>query len=164
MNEEILRGEEIVTVETDVETARKDGATALFGEKYGSVVRMVKMGDFSTELCGGTHASNTAKLGLFKIISETGIAAGVRRIEGTTGLGVLALLSERDTLISETAKELKAANVHDIARRAAALQTELRSAKRETEVLNSRIAAMQTEAILGRAAAALIPQELSVTR
>ncbi len=151
VNEEILRGEEIVTVETDVETARKDGATALFGEKYGSVVRMVKMGDFSTELCGGTHASNTAKLGLFKIISETGIAAGVRRIEGTTGLGVLALLSERDTLISETAKELKAANVHDIARRAAALQTELRSAKRETEVLNSRIAAMQTEAILGSA-------------
>ena len=127
------------------------GAMALFGEKYGSVVRMVKMGDFSTELCGGTHASNTAKLGLFKIISETGIAAGVRRIEGTTGLGVLALLSERDTLISETAKELKAANVHDIARRAAALQTELRSAKRETEVLNSRIAAMQTEAILGSA-------------
>ncbi len=124
---------------------------ALFGEKYGSVVRMVKMGDFSCELCGGTHADNTAKLGLFKILTEAGVAAGVRRIEGTTGLGVLELLAERDTLIADTARELKSANVHDIAQRAASLQGELKAAKHDIDVLNGRIASMQTESLAASA-------------
>ena len=96
VNEEILACRAITTAETDIESARAAGAMALFGEKYGKVVRMVKMGDFSTELCGGTHASNTGELGLMKIISETSVAAGVRRIEAVTGTGVLSLIYEKE--------------------------------------------------------------------
>ena len=144
VNAHILLGEPIVTVETDIESAKKDGAMALFGEKYGAVVRMVKMGSFSTELCGGTHADNTAKLGLFKIVSESSVAAGVRRIEGATGLGVLELIREKDALIAETAREMKANNPADIARRAASLQSELRDAKHEIEALNAKLAASQS--------------------
>ena len=151
VNTEILRGTQIDTLETDIETARRNGAMALFGEKYGAVVRMVKMGDFSCELCGGTHASNTAKLGLFKILSESGVAAGVRRIEGTTGIGILELLAEKDELISETARELKATNTNDIARRASALSEELKTARHDIEILNGRIASMQIKSMLSDA-------------
>ena len=108
MNEAILRDIPVVTELTDMESAKKSGAMALFGEKYGKVVRMVKMGDASTELCGGTHVRSTGRIGLFRVTSETSVAAGVRRIEAVTGFGVLALLSEKDELIRETAKELKA--------------------------------------------------------
>ena len=148
VNEEILRGEVIDTVETDVESAKKMGAMALFSEKYGDVVRVVKMGDFSTEFCGGTHQDNTAKLGLFKIISETGVAAGVRRIEGTTGMGVLELLDERDNLIHATAKELKIGNIAEIAKKVIQVQRELRDAHKEIDSLNARMAAAQTEELL----------------
>ena len=151
VNTEILRGTQIDTLETDIDTARRNGAMALFGEKYGAVVRMVKMGDFSCELCGGTHASNTAKLGLFKILSESGVAAGVRRIEGTTGIGILELLAEKDELISETARELKATNTNDIARRASALSEELKTARHDIEILNGRIASMQIKSMLSDA-------------
>jgi len=147
VNYHILIGETINTVETDIETAKKEGAMALFGEKYGSTVRMVKMGNFSTELCGGTHLDNTGKAGLFKIISETSVAAGVRRIEGTTGLGVLALLSEKDNLIGDTAKELKVGNPLDLPKKVIQLQTELKAAKSEIESLNSKLAAGQTDTI-----------------
>lgn len=151
VNTEILRGTQIDTLETDIETARRNGAMALFGEKYGAVVRMVKMGDFSCELCGGTHASNTANLGLFKILSESGVAAGVRRIEGTTGIGILELLAEKEKLISETARELKATNTNDIARRASALSEELKTARHDIEILNGRIASMQIKSMLSDA-------------
>ncbi len=151
VNAHILLGEPIVTVETDIESAKKDGAMALFGEKYGAVVRMVKMGSFSTELCGGTHADNTAKLGLFKIVSESSVAAGVRRIEGATGLGVLELIREKDALIAETAREMKANNPADIARRAASLQSELRDAKHEIEALNAKLAASQSADLIREA-------------
>ena len=147
VNYHILLGETIATVETDIETAKKEGAMALFGEKYGSTVRMVKMGNFSTELCGGTHLDNTGKAGLFKIISESSVAAGVRRIEGTTGLGVLALLSEKDNLILDTAKELKIGNVNDLTKKATQLQNELKAAKSEIEALNAKLASGQTDAI-----------------
>ncbi len=151
VNAEILKGEAIEVTETDIETAKQSGAMALFGEKYGKVVRMVKMGDFSCELCGGTHLDNTAKAGMFKIIAENSVAAGVRRIEGTTGLGVLALLSERDMLIAETASELKANNVSDIAKRAAQLQAELRSAKHEIEAVSAKLAFAQKDKLIASA-------------
>ena len=140
VNTNILLGTPIDTVETDIETARKNGAMALFGEKYGKVVRMVKMGDFSTELCGGTHLNNTAKAGLFKIITEIGVAAGVRRIEVVTGYGVLNLLNNKEKLIENTAGELKCQNVNDLTKRAASLNEEIRGLKKEIESLNSKMA------------------------
>ncbi len=151
VNYQILLGTQIDTVETDIETARKNGAMALFGEKYGSVVRMVKMGDFSCELCGGTHLDNTAKAGLFKIITEIGVAAGVRRIEVVTGLGVINLLNEKQGLIDTTAKELKVQNANDIAKRASSLQDEVRALKREIDVLNSKMAGSRVNELLENA-------------
>ena len=151
VNANILAGNTIVTKETDMETARAEGAMALFGEKYGKVVRMVKMGDFSTELCGGTHCDNTAKIGLFKILSESSVAAGVRRIEGVTGLGVLGLIAEKDALITDTAKALKAQNPTDMAHRAEALTAELSAAKREIDALNGKLAAGKLDTLLAEA-------------
>ena len=151
VNANILAGNTIVTKETDMETARAEGAMALFGEKYGKVVRMVKMGDFSTELCGGTHCDNTAKIGLFKIVSESSVAAGVRRIEGVTGLGVLGLIAEKDALITDTAKALKAQNPTDMAHRAEALTAELSAAKREIDALNGKLAAGKLDTLLAEA-------------
>ena len=151
VNMHILAGEDVVTVETDIETARKSGAMALFGEKYGKVVRMVKMGDFSTELCGGTHLTNTAKAGMFKIVSESSVAAGVRRIEVTTGYGVLRLLGEKQQLIRETARELRCQNENDIAKRALATQDEIRALKRELESLNAKLAGTRVDELIGGA-------------
>lgn len=150
VNSHILLGETITTVETDIETARANGAMALFGEKYGSIVRMVKMGDFSTELCGGTHLDNTAKCGLFKIISEASVAAGVRRIEGITGTMVLDYLNQKEHLIMETARELKT-SPSDIARRSEQLADELKAAKHEIENLNAKIASSKTADIMKNA-------------
>ncbi len=143
VNAHILAGECVETVETDIESAKKAGAMALFGEKYGAKVRMVKMGDFSTELCGGTHINNTAKAGLFKIISESSVAAGVRRIEATTGLGVLELLASKEELIADTAKEMKLANHAGLAKKASQIQGELRGARSEIESLEGKIAAYE---------------------
>ncbi len=148
VNAHILAGEGVVTVETDIDQARKMGAMALFGEKYGSVVRVVKMGEFSTELCGGCHLDNTGKAGLFKIIAESSVAAGVRRIEGITGTGVLDYISEKETLISDTAKELKVSKLTDIAFHASHLQDELKRLKGEIESLEAKIAASKTGDIM----------------
>ena len=153
VNAHILLASPIVTKETDIETAKKEGAMALFGEKYGKTVRMVKMGNFSTELCGGTHCANTGEIGLFKITSETSVAAGVRRIEAVTGLGVLKLISEKENLIAETARELKAPNPADVAKKASATVAELAAAKREIESLNSKLAATKLDSLLSGAKA-----------
>ena len=148
VNENILRAEGCSTTETDIASARAMGAMALFGEKYGDVVRVVKIGHSSTELCGGTHVSSTGEIGLFKIISETSVAAGVRRIEGTTGLGVLALLEEKQEIINETAGVLKVPNPNTIAKKAESVQAELKATKRELESANSKLAEMKTEGLL----------------
>lgn len=153
VNAHILAANEIVTKETDIDTARKEGAMALFGEKYGKVVRMVKMGDFSTELCGGTHCANTSNIGIFKIISESSVAAGVRRIEAVTGMGVIKLIEENDKLIAETAKSLKANNTADMPQRAAALQNEISAQKKEIDELNRKIAVMKLDTLIAEAKA-----------
>jgi len=140
VNANILSGLDVTVVETDMDTAKLMGAIALFGEKYGNNVRVVKMGDVSCELCGGTHLDNTSKAGLFKIISESSIAAGVRRIEGTTGYGVLDIIKKDKDLILETAKILKVNNPSDIAKKSESLTHELKEQKREIESLTAEIA------------------------
>ena len=147
VNRNILLAENAETIVTTPDEAKKMGAMALFGEKYGSEVRVVKIGSSSTELCGGTHVSNTGNIGLFKVIAESSVAAGVRRIEGTTGLGVLTLLGERDALIRDTARELKSPNVNGIAKKAEALQTEIKELRRELDSANSQIANAKAEAL-----------------
>jgi len=151
VNDSVLAGAPIVTTETDVETAKKAGAMALFGEKYGKVVRMVKMGDFSTELCGGTHMDNTARIGLFKILSESSVAAGVRRIEGTTGLNVLKLIEAKQALLNETAAALKVANVNDVAAKAVQTAAELKAAHASIAELESKMAGSQAEELIASA-------------
>ena len=148
VNHNILVAEGCSTTETDIASARKMGAMALFGEKYGDTVRVVKIGSSSTELCGGTHVGSTGEIGLFKIISETSVAAGVRRIEGTTGLGVLALLEEKQNIINETAQILKVPNPNNISKKAESIQGELKNTRRELESTNAKLAEIKTEGLL----------------
>ena len=151
VNTQILAALPVTTVETDMDTARQMGAMALFGEKYGKTVRVVKMGEFSVELCGGTHAENTSHLGLFKILSESSVAAGVRRIEAVAGLGVLTLLAEKDAMLLDAARAMRANSVADVPARAAALTQETAKLKKEIEALQGKLAGGKTDAILASA-------------
>ncbi len=148
VNARILVGLPVEKLELPIEEAKKLGAMALFGEKYGKVVRVIRMGTFSTEFCGGTHVDNTAQIGLFKITSETSVAAGVRRIEGVAGLGVLALIAGQEEVIRNTAHELKAPAPADMPAKAAALHADLNAAHKEIDRLNSRLAASQVDGLL----------------
>ena len=139
VNEIILSALPVITEEMSIDDAKKKGAMALFGEKYGETVRVVSAGDFSTELCGGTHVSNTGNIGLFRIISESSVAAGVRRIEGVTGLGVLAHLDKQEKLIHDTANALKLANVNDLCNKATAVAAELKEKEKELQELKAKI-------------------------
>ena len=133
---------ESITVETNVlpiEEARKAGAKALFGEKYGDTVRVVCMGDFSKEFCGGTHVSNTSAIGAFKIVSESGIAAGVRRIEALTGNAVFAYYKNIENSYNEICKALKATPAN-VTEKIAHLQAELKALASENESLKSKAA------------------------
>ena len=151
VNRAILAAIPVDTVVTDIESARKEGAMALFGEKYGDSVRMVKMGDVSCELCGGTHVKTTGMIGLFKILSESSVAAGVRRIEATTGYGVLALLADKDALLAETARELKTNNVNELPRRAVLLREEQKETLRQLESATAKLAEAQLDSLLAKA-------------
>ncbi|MBQ2735238.1 MAG: alanine--tRNA ligase [Clostridia bacterium] len=151
VNAEILAGQVGSMTPMELEEAKKLGAMALFGEKYGKIVRVVRMGENSIEFCGGTHVDNTAKIGLFKILSESSVAAGVRRIEATTGEGVLRLLADKNALIADTAKEMKVQKPSDLAKRAAQMQAELSAMKKEIEALNAKIAASKLDSIMANA-------------
>ena len=145
VNEAILKAMPITKTEMPIEEARKLGATALFGEKYGSVVRVVDMGSgYSLEFCGGTHLDNTAMAGLFKITSESSVAAGVRRIEAVTGAGVLALLKEKNDLIAETAAALKSSPA-ELAVKARSQSAELRETGKKLEALEQKLSAQKAD-------------------
>ena len=139
VNNEIKAGLEIVTAEMSLEDAKKTGAMALFGEKYGESVRVVKMGDFSTELCGGTHASNTNTIGSFKILSEAGIAAGVRRIEALTSDGLIAHYEQVEKEFHAAAQAAKA-NPADLTAKIVAMMEEIKALHSENEKLKSKMA------------------------
>ena len=139
VNEEIAAGLPVETKIMGIEDAKKTGAMALFGEKYGDEVRVVSMGDFSKELCGGTHVGNTSEIATFKIVSESGIAAGVRRIEALTGKGVFAYYKNTEKELHEAAKLLKTSPA-ELLGKIASLQAELKNVMSENESLKSKLA------------------------
>ncbi len=139
VNEQIQAGLSVTTDVMDIEEAKKSGAMALFGEKYDQKVRVVSMGDFSKELCGGTHVSNTSSIMLFKILSESGIAAGVRRIEALTGNAVLEYYKKQEALLQEASRALKA-NSGEILEKISHLQEEVKTLQSENESLKSKMA------------------------
>lgn len=143
VNEEIFKAEEVVTKEMPIEEAQKLGAMALFGEKYGDIVRVVKAGDFSVEFCGGTHENNTSKLGLFKIINESSVASGVRRIEAVTGHGVLKVMNSCIGLIHAAAACAKINNPADLARGCEQIVSDNKQLSKEVERLNDTMASMR---------------------
>ena len=152
VNTEILYDEPVTMREMPIEEAKKLGAMALFGEKYGDTVRVVEAGkDFSKEFCGGTHVSSTGKLGLFKIVSETSVAAGVRRIEAVTGFGVLETLGQANALLAQTATALKANNIPEMPDRARQLTEELKEKDRQIESLQSKLAASSIKGLFEQA-------------
>ena len=151
VNEIILEAEDVLNKEMPIEEAKAMGAMALFGEKYGDVVRVVKAGDFSTELCGGTHVDNTGKLGLFKIVSESSVAAGVRRIQAVTGKNVLKYIDEKNELIYSAADALKLGNAAQLASKAAAVAAELKAKEKEIEALKAEMAKAQSASLLDNA-------------
>ncbi|MBD5396165.1 MAG: alanine--tRNA ligase [Lachnospiraceae bacterium] len=139
VNEQIARGLSVVTQVMSIEEAKKTGAMALFDEKYGETVRVVRMGNFSTELCGGTHVANTAEIRLFKIISESGVAAGVRRIEALTGRGVLNYYADMEKTIQQAAATVKTTPA-ELTDKLAHLMSEIKALQSENESLRSKAA------------------------
>ena len=151
VNEVILKGIPVETREMPIEEAKKLGAMALFGEKYGDVVRVVSAGDFSVELCGGTHADNTAKLGLFKIVSESSVAAGIRRITAVTGFGVLKHIENDERIMQSAAAAMKLGNVAELDKRAATIAAEVKAKDRELAELRSEISALKAGSLMDSA-------------
>ncbi|MBP5459725.1 MAG: alanine--tRNA ligase, partial [Clostridia bacterium] len=151
VNEVILQDLPVETRVMSIEEAKDLGAMMLFGEKYGDTVRVVCVEDFSKEFCGGTHVATTASLGLFKIVSESSVAAGVRRIEAVTGTNLLKYIEEKDALIAGAAAAMKS-NLNDIDRKAAQLPADLKASEKKVEELNKELAARSAQDMMGDAA------------
>ena len=151
VNAWVLAGIQADIREMPIEEARRLGAMALFGEKYGDIVRVVRMGDVSLELCGGTHVDNTAKLGLFHILSEASVASGVRRIEAVTGGNVVDWIRGRQALLAKAADTLKAGQQEEVPEKAAQLTAELKAVQKELEALKAEIAAQKVEGLFAQA-------------
>ncbi len=149
VNEQILAGKNVEIEELPIEEAKKKGATALFGEKYGDIVRVVTVPGFSMEFCGGSHVGNTARIGMFKIISESSSGAGVRRIEAVTGHGAVAHVNETESVLKSLAGQLKC-RVGDVPARLDALMAELKAAHKKAEELAGEIARAQVSDVAGK--------------
>ncbi|WP_282059063.1 alanine--tRNA ligase [Bacillus pumilus] len=147
VNEKIWEGISVVIDLKPIAEAKEMGAMALFGEKYGDIVRVVQVGDYSIELCGGCHVQNTAEIGLFKIASESGIGAGTRRIEAVTGKGAYEELNDQLTILEQAASELKS-NTKDVPKRIASLQADLKEVQRENESLLAKLSQAEAGSIL----------------
>ncbi len=143
VNQKIWEALPVVTIETDIDTAKGMGAMALFGEKYGHDVRVVNVADWSIELCGGTHVANTEDIGIFKIVSESGIGAGVRRIEAVTSQEAYALLHEGEAQLKAIAGIVKSAQIKDVVSKTEQLQQQLRDLQKENQALASKLANQQ---------------------
>ncbi|WP_270941963.1 alanine--tRNA ligase [Romboutsia lituseburensis] len=147
VNDAILASLEINSENMNINDAREKGAMALFGEKYGNEVRVVSMGDFSIELCGGTHLTNTSQIGMFKILSEGGVAAGVRRIEAITGKAVYNYLNEREALISNVSSSLKTKE-DSLVQRVVSLLEENKNLGKELHELKTQMSLQSIESVL----------------
>ena len=151
VNEQILNAYDVTSTEMPIEEAKKMGAMALFGEKYGDVVRVVKAGDFSTELCGGTHVNNTAKLGLFKIRQEGSVAAGVRRIDAVTGRGVLRILENTMFEVAKSAAALKINSANDLSASCERIAEDIKAKDKKIAELEQKMVAYQMDSIIEEA-------------
>ncbi|MDT2619359.1 alanine--tRNA ligase [Lactococcus petauri] len=147
VNEVIWQSLAVETVETDIETAKEMGAMALFGEKYGKNVRVVKIGDYSVELCGGTHTATTSEIGLFKIIKEEGIGSGVRRIVAVTGQKAYEVFKDAENTLNEVAAVVKAPQATQVVSKVTAMQEELKAAQKENDALAGKLAASQSDEV-----------------
>ncbi|HWR38358.1 MAG TPA: alanine--tRNA ligase [Patescibacteria group bacterium] len=147
VNTEILANDPVAIVETSQDAARDMGATALFGEKYGDKVRVVSVGEFSKELCGGVHVGSSAEIGLFKILSETGIGAGIRRIEAVTGQGAYEYVTEQETVLNNAAAVLKT-RPEEVPQRLEAMSARLREMEKELAVMAGKLAKTEVQDLL----------------
>lgn len=150
VNTVILEGHSLNSFEASIEEAKAQGAVALFGEKYGDKVRVVEVVDYSMELCGGTHTSNTSKIGLFKLVSEGAVGAGLRRIEAVTGAGVLQIINEQEALIEQMAKALKCP-ISEMPRRVEQLQGELKEKEQALSQMEAQQAKEQVNSLMENA-------------
>lgn len=143
VNAKIWENIQVETVVTDKESAEKMSAIALFGDKYGDTVRVVKVGDYSMEFCGGTHVANTNEIGLFKIVSESGVGAGVRRIEAVTSEEAFEFLEERNQLLRQSADELKIVQIKEVPRKIEQLQEQVKLLEQQKQALEDKFASQQ---------------------
>lgn len=149
VNEFILDANTVESMEMPIEEAKKMGAMMLFGEKYGDVVRVVKAGDFSTEFCGGTHVSNSGEIGLFKIVSESSVAAGVRRITAVTGKNLLNSYKNETQIIEDSANALKT-GVNDVVSKINTVMAELKNKDKEIQSLNAELTKLKSADALSK--------------
>ena len=150
VNEQIRANHSIDTNIMDIDTAKANGAMALFGEKYDDEVRVLSMGDFSTELCGGVHATRTGDIGLFKILSESGIAAGIRRIEAVTGAGAIEAMHTEDMMLAKTARLVKS-DVASVVSKVDALVSHSKQLEKEIQQLKDKLAAQEGAGLINKA-------------
>ncbi|HEM5035051.1 TPA: alanine--tRNA ligase [Streptococcus suis] len=141
VNEQIWNAIPVVTVETDIDTAKEMGAMALFGEKYGKEVRVVTIGDYSVELCGGTHVSNTAEIGIFKILKEEGIGSGTRRIVAVTGREAFLAYRDQEDALKEVAVTIKSPQIKEVPNKVESLAQQVRDLQKENAALKEKAAA-----------------------